>query len=97
VRAQVNRRINFETANIDKTIGSAMRQVEAINKLEEEQGLDSLPPSLREMARWRKDNPELNLAELATQMNISKSAVNHRLRRLVEISESAAEVSKTAS
>jgi cell division protein WhiA len=97
VRAQVNRRINFETANIDKTIGSALRQVEAINRLEHEQGLDTLPPSLQEMARWRKANPELNLAELATQMSLSKSAVNHRLRRLVEISESAAEVSKTAS
>jgi cell division protein WhiA len=97
VRAQVNRRINFETANIDKTIGSAMRQVEAIAKLEEEQGLETLPPSLQEMARWRKENPELNLSELAAQMNLSKSAVNHRLRRLVEISEGAPEVSKTAS
>ena len=96
VRAQVNRRINFETANIDKTIGSAMRQVEAITKLEEEQGLETLPPSLREMARWRKENPELNLSELAAQMNLSKSAVNHRLRRLVEISESEHAVSTTA-
>ena len=90
LRAQVNRRLNFETANIDKTIGSAMRQVEAIDKLERDVGLAGLPPSLREMARWRKDNPDLNLAELAGQMNLSKSAVNHRLRRLVEIAESAA-------
>ncbi|GAC1652606.1 MAG: hypothetical protein NVS9B1_00390 [Candidatus Dormibacteraceae bacterium] len=97
VRAQVNRRINFETANIDKTIGSALRQVEAIVKLETDTGLDGLPPSLREMARWRKENPELNLAELATQMNLSKSAVNHRLRRLVEIAESGPEVDQTAS
>jgi len=97
VRAQVNRRINFETANIDKTIGSALRQVEAIVKLETDTGLEGLPPSLREMARWRKENPELNLAELATQMNLSKSAVNHRLRRLVEIAESGPEVDQTAS
>jgi cell division protein WhiA len=97
VRAQVNRRINFETANIDKTIGSAMRQVEAITRLEQDQGLETLPPSLQEMARWRKENPELNLSELAVQMNLSKSAVNHRLRRLVEISEGAREVSRTAS
>jgi len=96
VRAQVNRRINFETANIDKTIGSAMRQVDAINRLEEDLGLETLPPSLREMARWRKENPELNLSELAAQMNLSKSAVNHRLRRLVEISESEHAVSTTA-
>jgi DNA-binding transcriptional regulator WhiA len=97
VRAQVNRRINFETANIDKTIGSAMRQVDAISKLEQDQGLETLPPSLQEMARWRKDNPELNLSELAGQMNLSKSAVNHRLRRLVEIAEAGDEVNKTAS
>ena len=97
VRAQVNRRINFETANIDKTIGSALRQVDAISKLEQEQGLETLPPSLREMARWRRDNPELNLSELAAQMNLSKSAVNHRLRRLVEIAEAGEEVKKTAS
>jgi DNA-binding protein WhiA len=97
VKAQVNRRINFETANIDKTIGSAMRQVEAIDKLDQEQGLDTLPPSLQEMARWRKQNPELNLAELAAHMSLSKSAVNHRLRRLIEIAEAGEEVKKTAS
>jgi DNA-binding protein WhiA len=97
VRAQVNRRINFETANIDKTIGSALRQVDAIAKLEQDQGLETLPPSLQVMARWRKDNPELNLSELASQMNLSKSAVNHRLRRLVEIAEAGDEVNKTAS
>jgi cell division protein WhiA len=97
IRAQVNRRINFETANIDKTIGSAMRQVEAINKLAEDLGLETLPPSLQEMARWRKQNPELNLAELAAQMHLSKSAVNHRLRRLIEIAETGEEVNKTAS
>ena len=96
VRAQVNRRLNFETANIDKTIGSALRQVEAIEKISGEPGLDNLPPSLREMARWRRENPELNLAELADRMNLSKSAVNHRLRRLVEMSESAPEVRTTA-
>ena len=88
VRAQVNRRINFETANIDKTIGSALRQVDAISKLEQEQGLETLPPSLREMARWRRDNPELNLSELAAQMNLSKSAVNHRLRRIQQVADS---------
>ena len=97
VSGQVNRRLNFETANIDKTIGSALRQVDAISKLEQEQGLETLPPSLREMARWRRDNPELNLSELAAQMNLSKSAVNHRLRRLVEIAEAGEEVNKTAS
>ncbi|HXM58981.1 MAG TPA: DNA-binding protein WhiA [Candidatus Dormibacteraeota bacterium] len=87
VAGQVNRRLNFETANIDKTIGSAMRQVAAIEQLERSGRLDELSPALREVARARRANPELNLAELAVRMRLSKSAVNHRLRRLVEIAD----------
>jgi DNA-binding protein WhiA len=82
---EVNRRLNFETANIGKTIGSGMRQAAAIERLEADGKLDRLPPALREMARWRSANPELNLAELAGRMKLSKSAVNHRLRRLQEL------------
>jgi DNA-binding protein WhiA len=89
VSGQVNRRLNFETANIDKTIGSAMRQVAAIEQLERSGGLDELSPALREVAQARRANPELNLAELAGRMRLSKSAVNHRLRRLVEIADGA--------
>src|SRR3989442_141325 len=91
VAGQVNRRLNFETANIDKTIGSAMRQVAAIEQLEGSGRLDELSPALREVAQARRVNPELNLAELAVRMRLSKSAVNHRLRRLVEIAEGAQE------
>ena len=87
VSGHVNRRLNFETANIDKTIGSAMKQMAAIDRLAEECAVGRLPPALQEMVRWRKDNPELNLSELAERMSLSKSAINHRLRRLVEISE----------
>jgi DNA-binding protein WhiA len=87
VSGQVNRRLNFETANIDKTIGSALRQVAAIEQLGEFGRLDELSPALREVAQARRDNPEMNLAELAARMRLSKSAVNHRLRRLVEIAE----------
>ena len=87
VAGQVNRRLNFETANIDKTIGSAMRQVAAIEQLEHSGRLADLSPALREVAQARRTNPELNLAELAVGMRLSKSAVNHRLRRLVEIAE----------
>src|SRR5207248_10444446 len=82
VSGQVNRRLNFETANIDKTIGSALRQVAAIEQLASSSRLAELSPALREVAKARRDNPELNLAELATRMRLSKSAVNHRLRRL---------------
>ena len=82
VSGEVNRRLNFETANISKTIGSGLRQAAAIEALAAAGRLAGLPPALREMARWRRDNPELNLGELAGKMNLSKSAVNHRLRRL---------------
>jgi DNA-binding protein WhiA len=82
VSGEVNRRLNFETANIGKTIGSGLRQAAAIERLETIGKLEALPPALREMARWRSANPELNLGELARRMNLSKSAVNHRLRRL---------------
>ena len=87
VSGEVNRRLNFETANIGKTIGSGLRQAAAIDKLEAIGKLDTLPPALREMARWRSSNPELNLGELAKRMKLSKSAVNHRLRRLQEVAD----------
>jgi cell division protein WhiA len=87
VSGEVNRRLNFETANIGKTIGSGLRQAAAIERLETTGKLDALPPALREMARWRSANPELNLGELAKRMKLSKSAVNHRLRRLQQFAE----------
>ena len=91
VSGEVNRRLNFETANIGKTIGSGLRQAAAIELLEVNGGLDRLPPALREMARWRSEHPELNLGELAGRMKLSKSAVNHRLRRLQALADSHAE------
>jgi DNA-binding protein WhiA len=87
VSGEVNRRLNFETANIGKTIGSGLRQAAAIERLETTGKLDALPPALREMARWRSANPGLNLGELAKRMKLSKSAVNHRLRRLQQFAE----------
>jgi DNA-binding protein WhiA len=99
VSGKVNRRLNFETANIGKTIGSGLRQAAAIERLESAGKLDRVPPALREMARWRTANPELNLGELAERMKLSKSAVNHRLRRLQEMADSlspaGAEVAET--
>jgi DNA-binding protein WhiA len=88
VSGEVNRRLNFETANIGKAIGSGLRQAAAIEILEASGRLDHLPPALREMARWRAANPELNLGELAGRMRLSKSAVNHRLRRLQQLADS---------
>ncbi|MDQ6879748.1 MAG: DNA-binding protein WhiA [Candidatus Dormibacteraeota bacterium] len=91
VSGKVNRRLNFETANIGKTIGSGLRQAAAIERLESTGKLDRMPPALKEMARWRSANPDLNLGELAGRMRLSKSAVNHRLRRLQEVADTLAE------
>jgi DNA-binding protein WhiA len=93
VSGEVNRRLNFETANIGKTIGSGLRQAAAIERLEVSGRLESLPSALREMARWRQAHPDLNLSELAVRMKLSKSAVNHRLRRLQEVADTQLEVS----
>ena len=90
VSGKVNRRLNFETANIGKTIGSGLRQAAAIDRLDSMGKLDGVPPALREMARWRTANPDLNLGELADRMKLSKSAVNHRLRRLQELADTLA-------
>lgn len=90
VSGEVNRRLNFETANIGKTIGSGLRQAAAIEQLQAAGALERLPPALKEMARWRSENPELNLGELAGRMNLSKSAVNHRLRRLQQLAQTSA-------
>ena len=83
----VNRRVNFENANLSRTVDAAIVQVEAIEKIERTVGLESLPVPLAEMARLRKENPEVSLSELAdmTDPPLTRSGVNHRLKRLVEI------------
>lgn len=83
----VNRRVNFENANLSRTVDAAIVQVEAIEKIERTVGIDSLPASLREMAILRRDYPEESLSELAQLVDppLTRSGVNHRLKRLVEI------------
>jgi cell division protein WhiA len=83
LREEVNRRLNWETANLEKTLSAAMEQVQEIEKLQSESaGLTILPPKLRETALLRLEYPEASLKELAEyhQPSLSKSAVNHRLR-----------------
>lgn len=87
---EVNRRLNFETANIAKTIGAASRQLDAIERLTAAGRLRQLSPALRSAARVRRAHPDLNLDDMALRMDLSKSALNHRLRRLVELSKGGA-------
>ena len=89
MRGSVNRQVNCETANIKRTVNTAVRQMEAIHKIESTMGLASLPPTLQETARVRLANPESSLSQLGEYMHpaVGKSGVNHRLRRIIEIAE----------
>ncbi len=87
LRGKVNRRVNCDAANLDKAVEAAMSQVEAIRRLEGSGTLVTLPDKLREAAALRLAHPEDTLAQLAQRCDppITKSALNHRLRKLVEL------------
>ena len=89
MRNDINRRVNCETANIRKTVGAAMRVISDIEYIEKTKGLKSLSPSLRQIAELRIAEPDADLALLGTMLNppISKSGVNHRLRKISKIAE----------
>lgn len=89
MRNQVNRIVNCETANLNKTVDAAVRQVENIRLIEKTVGLKSLPESLQEIARLRLEYPDSTLKELGESLTpkVGKSGVNHRLRKLEEIAE----------
>lgn len=80
-----NRAANCFSGNADKSATAAVRQVLAIRAVEEASGLDSLETELKETAEARLDNPALSLKELALTLGISKSCLNHRMRKLEEI------------
>ena len=85
-----NRSINIESANYDKTIDASVKHIKAIEKIENKIGLDELPPDLKEIAILRLDNKSMSLQELGKLLNppLGKSGVNHRLKKIIEISES---------
>jgi len=87
LQGRVNRQVNCDSANLDKTVAAAREQLAAIQRLRELGRLDSLPDKLQEAARLRMDHPELNLAQLGALCDpaVSKSALNHRMRKLMEI------------
>jgi conserved hypothetical protein len=92
MRNSVNRLVNCENANINKTVAAAERQIENIKHLQATVGLDSLPDKLQEIAVLRLENPEVSLKELGDMVPsgpISKSGINHRLRKLNELAETA--------
>jgi len=89
LRGSVNRRVNCDAANLDKAVEAAQGQIEAIRILEESGVLATLPDKLQEVARLRREHPADTLVQLAGRCDppITKSALNHRLRKLIEMSK----------
>lgn len=87
IKNNVNRKVNCETANLNKTINAAVRQIEAIKKLKETGKFKNLSDNLKEMANLRLENPDSSLVELGQMLKdpIGKSGVNHRLNQLIEL------------
>ena len=86
LRGSVNRRVNCDTANLTKVVDAAQEQIAAIRRLRERGELEQLPDKLRAAASLRMENPEATLAELADMLDppVTKSAMNHRMRKLIE-------------
>ncbi len=87
----LNRVSNFETANLDKTFSASSKQLAAIARIYDTVGIDGLPEELRETASLRLENPEMSLREMSERLSISRSGVNHRLRRILEFAETLGE------
>ena len=84
-----NRKTNCDSANLDKTVAASGEQIDAIERLRSGGLFDQLPPKLQETAKLREEYPEVNLAELAELHDppLTKSAVNHRLRKLMRLAK----------
>lgn len=89
IKNKVNRKLNFEYHNLDKTLSAARRQVDAIKYIKSTVGFAALPDSLRELAEVRLENPESPLSELAGMLEnpVSKSGIKHRLDKIVETAD----------
>ena len=90
MRNEINRRVNCDTANMTKVVDAAQEQLAAIRKLEASGMYNDLPDKLRKTAELRKEYPEATLSELAQMQDppLTKSAINHRMRKILELSRS---------
>lgn len=88
-RNNVNRLVNCETANLNKTVNASVEQIKSIKFLKEKRKFDGLPENLKEIANLRQKHPEASLVELGEMLEnpIGKSGVNHRLKKICEIAE----------
>lgn len=90
MRNSVNRQVNCETANINKTVSAAVKQLADITYIRDTVGLDYLPELLSEVAQVRLEMPDATLKELGENLShpVGKSGVNHRLRKISAVAES---------
>lgn len=93
IKNNVNRKVNCETANLNKTVNAAVKQIEAIKKLQKTGEFDKLSESLKEIAKIRIENPDASLVELGQMLKepIGKSGVNHRLGKILSIAQNFSE------
>ena len=91
IRNNVNRQVNCETANLNKTISASVMQIEAINYLKKVKKYEELPTGLQEIAELRLEYPEMSLKDLGSLLEkpLGKSGVNHRLKKIIEIADEA--------
>lgn len=89
VRNSINRQVNCEAANINRTVNAAVKQIEDIEYIDKKVGLETLGEGLRDLAKLRLENTEVSLKELGEMLNppVGKSGVNHRLRKISEIAD----------
>ena len=87
LRNNVNRKVNCESANIEKTVAASRKQLEDIEYIEQTVGLGLLAEELRPLAEIRRDNIELSLSEIGKMLGISRSGVYHRIKRISEIAD----------
>ena len=87
MRGKVNRLVNCETANLNKTINASIQQIAAIKRLQETGRFQMLEDNLKEIAVLRLENPDLPLVELGKLLKVpvGKSGVNYRLKKIMEI------------
>ena len=88
-RNNVNRMVNCEVANLNKTVNAATRQIEAIKQIKQHKKFTNLSEELKEIANLRIQNPDASLAELGNMLKkpVGKSGVNYRLNKLIEIAK----------
>ena len=89
MRNKINRIVNCEEANLNKTMNASIQQIEAINKLKKNKKFEQLDKNLKEIAEIRLKNPNANLTQIAQMMKepIGKSGVNYRLKKIVDLAK----------